>query len=64
MMSKQMQIMMPFMMMLFTLQYSTGLSIYFIISSLVRMVQYYFTPGMRGAAQPESKRPVPAKKQK
>jgi len=42
MMSKQMQIMMPLMMMFFTLQYSTGLSIYFIISSLVRMAQYYF----------------------
>jgi membrane protein insertase Oxa1/YidC/SpoIIIJ len=56
--------MMPFMMMLFTLQYSTGLSIYFIISSLIRIVQYYFTPGMRGGAQPEGKQPVPAKKQK
>ena len=63
-MSKQMQIMMPFMMMLFTLQYSVGLSIYFIISSLIRIAQYYFMPGMRGGAQPESKQPVPAKKQK
>ena len=42
MMNQQMQIMMPMMMMFFTLQYATGLSIYFIISSLIRMAQYYF----------------------
>jgi len=29
-------------MMFFTLSYPTGLSIYFIISSLLRVVQYYF----------------------
>jgi YidC/Oxa1 family membrane protein insertase len=40
-MNRQMQIMMPLMFMFFTLQYATGLSIYFIISSLVRIVQYY-----------------------
>ncbi len=42
MMNRQMQIMMPLMFMFFTLQYATGLSIYFIISSLIRMTQYYF----------------------
>jgi YidC/Oxa1 family membrane protein insertase len=42
MMNRQMQVMMPLMMMFFTLQYSTGLSIYFIVSSLIRMAQYYF----------------------
>jgi YidC/Oxa1 family membrane protein insertase len=42
MMNQQMQIMMPLMFMFFTLQYATGLSIYFIISSLIRMTQYYF----------------------
>jgi len=65
-MSKQMQIMMPFMMMLFTLQYSTGLSIYFIISSAIRIVQYYFIPGSRGDAQSGgtgSKRQAQPKKQ-
>jgi len=44
-MAQQMQMMqttMPLMMMLFTLSYPTGLSIYFIISSLIRVVQYYF----------------------
>jgi YidC/Oxa1 family membrane protein insertase len=40
-MTKQMQIMMPLMFMMFTLNYATGLSIYFIISSLIRVVQYY-----------------------
>ena len=44
-MAQQMQMMqttMPLMMMFFTLSYPTGLSIYFIISSLLRVVQYYF----------------------
>ncbi len=44
-MAQQMQMMqttMPIMMMFFTLSYPTGLSIYFIISSLIRVVQYYF----------------------
>jgi len=41
-MNRQMQVMMPLMFMFFTLQYATGLSIYFVISNLVRMVQYYF----------------------
>jgi YidC/Oxa1 family membrane protein insertase len=41
MMTKQMQIMMPLMFMMFTLNYATGLSIYFIISSLIRIAQYY-----------------------
>ena len=37
-----MQTMMPLMMMMFTLSYPTGLSIYFIISSSIRVIQYYF----------------------
>jgi YidC/Oxa1 family membrane protein insertase len=40
-MSRQMQIMMPLMFMMFTLNYAVGLSIYFIISNLIRIVQYY-----------------------
>lgn len=40
-MNRQMQIMMPLMFMFFTLQYATGLSIYFIISNIIRVVQYY-----------------------
>ncbi len=41
MMTKQMQVMMPLMFMMFTINYATGLSIYFIISSLIRIAQYY-----------------------
>lgn len=42
MMSQQMQIMMPLMFGFISLQYATGLSIYFIISNLIGMIQYYF----------------------
>ncbi|MCX7683003.1 MAG: YidC/Oxa1 family membrane protein insertase [Anaerolineae bacterium] len=49
-MNRQMQIMMPLMFMFFTLQYSTGLSIYFIISSLIRIAQYYLIPASRGSS--------------
>ena len=48
MMNRQMQIMMPLMFMFFTLQYATGLSIYFVLSSLVRIVQYYLVQRDRG----------------
>ena len=40
-MNRQMQIMMPLMFMMFTLNYAVGLSIYFIISNLIRIGQYY-----------------------
>ena len=61
-MAQQMQMMqttMPLMMMLFTLSYPTGLSIYFIISSLIRVAQYYFIKtngaktGDKGKTQPK-----------
>jgi YidC/Oxa1 family membrane protein insertase len=55
MMNRQMQIMMPLMFMFFTLQYATGLSIYFIISSLIRMVQYYFVQRDRSGDKDSSK---------
>jgi YidC/Oxa1 family membrane protein insertase len=41
MMNQQMQIMMPLMFGFIALQYATGLSIYFIISNLVSVVQFY-----------------------
>ena len=63
-MNKQMQVMMPLMMMVFTLQYSTGLSIYFIISSLVRMVQYYFVQRGKTDENDRGKRPAQLQKQK
>jgi membrane protein insertase Oxa1/YidC/SpoIIIJ len=37
-----MQIMMPLMFGFISIQYATGLSIYFIISNLFGMAQYYF----------------------
>jgi membrane protein insertase Oxa1/YidC/SpoIIIJ len=42
MMNQQMKIMMPLMFGFISLQYATGLSIYFIISNLFGMAQYYF----------------------
>jgi membrane protein insertase Oxa1/YidC/SpoIIIJ len=41
-MNQQMQVMMPLMFGFISLQYATGLSIYFIISNLFGMAQYYF----------------------
>ena len=41
-MSKQMQITMPLMFGFIALQYATGLSIYFIISNLIGIAQFYF----------------------
>ena len=56
MMNQQMQIMMPMMMMFFTLQYATGLSIYFIISSLIRIAQYYLVRRNQSDEKAVSKR--------
>jgi YidC/Oxa1 family membrane protein insertase len=42
MMNRQMQIMMPLMFGFISIQYAIGLSIYFIISNLIGMAQYYF----------------------
>jgi len=47
-MNRQMQIMMPLMFMFFTLQYAVGLSIYFVLSSVIRIVQYYLIQNGRG----------------
>jgi membrane protein insertase Oxa1/YidC/SpoIIIJ len=43
-MTQQMQIMMPLMFGLFSLQFAVGLSVYFIISNLIRIAQYYVFP--------------------
>jgi len=56
---RMMQTTMPLMMMFFTLSYPTGLSIYFIISSLIRIAQSYYIKangakaGDKGKAQPK-----------
>lgn len=55
-MNRQMQTMMPLMFMFFTLQYPTGLSIYFIISSLIRMAQYYLVQRERSDEKVKIKR--------
>jgi YidC/Oxa1 family membrane protein insertase len=54
-MNKQMQVMMPLMFMFFTLSYATGLSIYFIISNLIRIVQYYVIQVINKREQASSK---------
>jgi YidC/Oxa1 family membrane protein insertase len=43
-MTQQMQIMMPLMFGVFSLQFAVGLSLYFIISNVIRIAQYYFFP--------------------
>ena len=64
MMNRQMQVMMPLMMMFFTLQYMTGLSLYFIISSLIRMVQYYLVQVGRSGGRGGSKGQAQLKRRK
>jgi YidC/Oxa1 family membrane protein insertase len=53
MMNRQMQIMMPLMFGFISIQYATGLSIYFIISNLFGMAQYYFIRTNRGEKSEE-----------
>ena len=63
-MSQQMQIMMPLMFGVFSLQFSAGLSIYFVISNLIRIVQYYAIRPRRegeGAKGKKQKQVVPKK---
>ena len=60
--NQQMQIMMPLMFGLMSLQFAVGLSIYFIISNLIGIAQYYFIPvdrdggGTGGKGQKQSER--------
>jgi YidC/Oxa1 family membrane protein insertase len=59
MMSQQMQIMMPLMFGVFSIQFAAGLSIYFIISNLIRIAQYYITRPKAGRAQPAAEIEAP-----
>jgi membrane protein insertase Oxa1/YidC/SpoIIIJ len=43
------------MFMFFTLQYPMGLSLYFIISSLIRMAQYYIVQGVQSREETNGK---------
>lgn len=56
MMSKQMQVMMPLMFGFIALQYAVGLSIYFIISNLIRIAQFYVIGRNRGTGAAAKKR--------
>ena len=64
MMSQQMQIMMPLMFGVFSLQFASGLSIYFIISNLIRIAQYYFIRSDRRDKAAKGKKQVVPKKAK
>lgn len=49
-MNQSMQIMMPLMLGFFSLQFSSGLSLYFVVSNVVGIVIQYFTPGWVGVS--------------
>jgi len=49
-MNQSMQVMMPLMLGFFSLQFSSGLALYFIISNVVGVVIQYFTPGWVGVS--------------
>ena len=56
MMSKQMQVMMPLMFGFIALQYAVGLSIYFIISNLIRIAQFFAIGKSRGTGAAANKK--------
>jgi len=60
-MTQSMQVMMPLMFGFFAMQFSSGLSIYFIISNLVGIVQYYLIGRKQPAPAPQ---PAPARQAK
>jgi YidC/Oxa1 family membrane protein insertase len=64
MMSQQMQIMMPLMFGIFSLQFSTGLSIYFIVSNLIRIAQYYLVKPKSARPEAASRKQLASKKTK
>ncbi|MBN2394202.1 MAG: membrane protein insertase YidC [Anaerolineae bacterium] len=62
-MNKQMMLMMPLMMGFFSLTYASGLAIYFLISNLIGILQYYLFRQHYAQPAPEAsdKKPVPQK---
>ncbi len=62
-MNKQMMLMMPLMMGFFSLQYASGLAIYFLITNLIGILQYYLFRQHYTYPTPEAtdKKPVPQK---
>jgi YidC/Oxa1 family membrane protein insertase len=63
-MSQQMQIMMPLMFGIFSLQFSTGLSIYFIVSNLIRIAQYYLIRPRSARPEARSRKQLASNKTK
>lgn len=59
--SRQMAIMMPLMFGLFALQFASGLSIYFIVSNIIGVAQYYFIGRPKKTAAAPGTKIVPAK---
>lgn len=58
-MNQTMQVMMPLMLGFFSLQFSSGLALYFVISNVVGVVIQYFTPGWVGVSFGRGKKPAP-----
>lgn len=56
-MNQQMMIMMPLMFGFFSISFASGLSIYFIISNLVTLLQYFVTPRQKPAPAAEAEKP-------
>ncbi len=55
--NQQMMIMMPLMFGFFSISFASGLSIYFIISNLVTLLQYFVTPRPKPASRGEAEGP-------
>lgn len=56
-MNQQMLIMMPLMFGFFSISFASGLSIYFIISNLVTLLQYFVTPRQKPVPAAEAEKP-------
>ncbi|MBC7225708.1 MAG: membrane protein insertase YidC [Thermoflexales bacterium] len=63
-MNQQMLIMMPLMFGFFSISFASGLSIYFIISNLVTLLQYFVTPRQKPAQAVETEEPKEAERPK
>ncbi len=61
-MNQQMLIMMPLMFGFFSLSFASGLSIYFIISNLVTLLQYFVTPRPKPTPAGEDEKPKERKR--
>jgi YidC/Oxa1 family membrane protein insertase len=60
-MSRQMNIMMPLMFGMFALQFASGLSIYFIVSNIIGIAQFYLIGRKRSTPTPAGAKEVKSK---